>query len=276
MGDQRLLISEPPLQVLPSLATKIGLNEAIVLQQFHYWLQHSNNLKDGHKWVYNSYAGWLKQFPFWGRNTLIRAISNLEKQKILVTGNYNRAGFDKTKWYRINYEAFEGVGKRSTQNGQTNTNRLPETTTRDINTTTTTANPEASKSDSKNQNINQKQKYEDPITLYRENAHPFIPNTLEQLIDWLRDFEKLTGNEDEANGIVSLALHQALDAGTLKMQYIRVILSSWLKAKVSTVEMAKAKNEEHRQQYSKPRSGTTSKKLGFQDNPNFDVSKLPF
>ena len=33
-----LLISEPPLQVLPSLAVKIGLNEAIVLQQIHYWL----------------------------------------------------------------------------------------------------------------------------------------------------------------------------------------------------------------------------------------------
>ena len=33
----KLLINEHPLQVLPSLATKIGLNEAIVLQQIHYW-----------------------------------------------------------------------------------------------------------------------------------------------------------------------------------------------------------------------------------------------
>lgn len=37
MGAQ-LLINEPPLQVLPTLAKTIGLNEAIVLQQVHYWL----------------------------------------------------------------------------------------------------------------------------------------------------------------------------------------------------------------------------------------------
>lgn len=137
-----LLISEPPLQVLPSLAVKIGLNEAIILQQVHYWLLKSNNIRDGYKWVYNSYSEWNKQFPFFSRNTMIRAFNSLEKQGLLITANYNKAGFDKTKWYRIDYEKL--VGKRSTQNGytsnpkwvdgntqneQTNTNRLPENTT---------------------------------------------------------------------------------------------------------------------------------------------------
>jgi len=31
-----LLIQEVPLMVLPTLATKIGLNEAMFLQQLHY------------------------------------------------------------------------------------------------------------------------------------------------------------------------------------------------------------------------------------------------
>ena len=110
-----LLISEPPLQVLPSLAVKIGLNEAIILQQVHYWLLKSNNVRDGYKWVYNSYSEWNKQFPFFSRNTMIRAFNSLEKQGLLITANYNKAGFDKTKWYRIDYEKL--VGKRSTQNG---------------------------------------------------------------------------------------------------------------------------------------------------------------
>lgn len=142
---QNLLISEPPLQVLPSLAVKVGLNEAIVLQQFHYWLQRSTNVRDGYKWVYNSYKEWNKQFPFWGLNTLKRAITSLEKSGYLISGNYNKAGFDKTKWYRINYDLL-GMGQRSTQNGSTmnpewvdgtyqngstNTNRLPENTTID-------------------------------------------------------------------------------------------------------------------------------------------------
>ena len=141
-----LLISEPPLQVLPSLAVKIGLNEAIILQQVHYWLLKSNNVRDGYKWVYNSYSEWNKQFPFFSRNTMIRAFNSLEKQGLLITANYNKAGFDKTKWYRIDYEKL--VGKRSTQNGytsnpkwvdgdtqngQTNTNRLPENTTENNN-----------------------------------------------------------------------------------------------------------------------------------------------
>ncbi|KJW12843.1 conserved phage C-terminal domain-containing protein [Levilactobacillus spicheri] len=138
-----LLISEPPLQVLPSLAVKVGLNEAIVLQQFHYWLQRSNNVRDGHKWIYNSFPNWNKQFPFWGLNTLKRAVTSLEKEGYLITANYNKAGFDKTKWYRIDYTKL-GMGRPSTQNGSTsnpewvdgvaqngstNTNRLPETTT---------------------------------------------------------------------------------------------------------------------------------------------------
>ena len=60
-----LLISEPPLIVLPSLARLVGLNEAIILQQVHYWLQRSSNIKDGHRWVYNSYPNWYKQMPVW-------------------------------------------------------------------------------------------------------------------------------------------------------------------------------------------------------------------
>lgn len=139
-----LLIEEPPLQVLPSLAKSIGLNEAIVLQQIHYWLRKSNNVKDGHKWIYNSMPNWQKQFNFWSLPTVKRVFRSLEKQGLIITANYNKAGFDKTKWYRINYEKLQHVSRRSDQNDPTmvsswtdgsdqndttNTKRLPETTT---------------------------------------------------------------------------------------------------------------------------------------------------
>ena len=139
MGN--LLISEPPLQVLPTLAVRVGLKEAIVLQQFHYWLQRSGNNRDGYKWVYNSYDEWHKQFPFFSKVTLRRTINSLEKQGYLVSGNYNKAGFDKTKWYRIDYQRLNkacdqndhtrcsNCSHAGDQNEQTNTNRLPETTT---------------------------------------------------------------------------------------------------------------------------------------------------
>lgn len=142
-----LLISEPPLQVLPSLAEKVGLNEAIVLQQFHYWLERSNNVQDGYRWIYNSYKKWNEQFPFWSNATLRRTINSLEKQGVLITANYNKAGFDKTKWYRIDYEWLSNASAQNeqrdcsncasgdAQNEQTNTNRLPETTQENNNNT---------------------------------------------------------------------------------------------------------------------------------------------
>lgn len=41
--SSKLLIDEEPLQVLPGLAAVIGLNEALVVQQLHYWLRRSKH-----------------------------------------------------------------------------------------------------------------------------------------------------------------------------------------------------------------------------------------
>lgn len=100
-----LLINEPPLQVLPSLATKVGLNGAIFLQQLHYRLLISTNIRDGEKWVYQSYPEWRdKEFPFWSVDTVKRTITQLEKGGYVIgTSQYNKMKMDKTKWYRINY-----------------------------------------------------------------------------------------------------------------------------------------------------------------------------
>lgn len=76
-----LLIDEQPIMVLPNLATNIGLNEAIVLQQIHYWIGRTNNVRDGNKWIYNSYQNWNKQFPFWSLATLKRTLTSLKKNR---------------------------------------------------------------------------------------------------------------------------------------------------------------------------------------------------
>ncbi|HDZ3365409.1 TPA: replication protein, partial [Staphylococcus aureus] len=99
----KLLIDDYPIQVLPKLAELIGLNEAIVLQQIHYWLNNSKHKYDGKTWIFNSYPKWIEQFPFWSESTIKRTITSLEKQNLLYVGNYNKAGFDRTKWYSINY-----------------------------------------------------------------------------------------------------------------------------------------------------------------------------
>jgi hypothetical protein len=100
-----LLVDEPPLQVLPTLATSLGLREAIVLQQLHYWLQRPGvRRRDGQPWVYNSYEEWQQQFPFWSIATIKRVFSHLERQGIVVSQQYEKKAWNRRKWYTINYQ----------------------------------------------------------------------------------------------------------------------------------------------------------------------------
>ena len=100
----KLLIYDNPIMILPTLAQKIGLNEAVMLQQIHYWLVSSQHEKEGRKWVYNTYKDWQLQMPFWSERTIKRSIKSLEDQGYLLSANYNRLKMDKTKWYSIDYE----------------------------------------------------------------------------------------------------------------------------------------------------------------------------
>lgn len=113
-----LLIDEHPLVVLPSLAKEIGLNEAIMLQQIHFWVSKRKNYKDGEYWVYNSYDSWANQFPFWSRSTIIRILKKLEERELIKVGNYNRLKIDNTKWYTINYGKVTELSKMSTPRSQ--------------------------------------------------------------------------------------------------------------------------------------------------------------
>lgn len=109
----KLLLDERPLQVQASLAKALGsLDQAVILQQLHYWLQRSNLVRENHRWVYNSMADWNKQFPWMKRKTLSDKFKKLEKKGLIITGNYNKAAFDKTKWYRIDYDAFSHLEQR--------------------------------------------------------------------------------------------------------------------------------------------------------------------
>ncbi|HBR33660.1 MAG TPA: hypothetical protein DD734_03435 [Firmicutes bacterium] len=117
----KLLLDEKPLQVLPSLACTIGLNEAIFLQQLHYWLKDSKHLHDGRRWVFNSYEGWQEQFKFWSISTIRRTIKSCIDQGLVVDGNFNKLKQDNTKWYTINYDNVDLVSsdRPPVQNEQT-------------------------------------------------------------------------------------------------------------------------------------------------------------
>ena len=115
-SNSRTLIDKSDIRIAQAkLATEIGLNENIFLQQVHYWLkgneERNHNYKDGRYWVYNSYSDWVKEsFPFWSKSTVKRTVQSLEKQGLIITtSKYNKKEYDKTKWYTINYEKLKEV-----------------------------------------------------------------------------------------------------------------------------------------------------------------------
>jgi len=101
-----MLFNFRPLVINPELATRIGLNEAIVLQQVNYWINDKEQGVNhaGRRWVFNSYESWVKQFPFWSADTVKRAFTSLVKQGCLDVEQLNKSQHDRTNYYTINHD----------------------------------------------------------------------------------------------------------------------------------------------------------------------------
>lgn len=111
--DSKYLINEDPIFFLPSLAVAVGLNEAILLQKIHGWLQCTPKEHIGRNWIYNSYKSWHEQLPFLSESTIKRAMKNLIDLGIIISENFNSNKFDKTLWYSINYEKLNEIVENS-------------------------------------------------------------------------------------------------------------------------------------------------------------------
>jgi len=104
-----LLIDEPPLIVLPSLATLIGLNEAIVVQQVHWNI---NNPRigiehNGRRWYRMKFEEWQEVFQFWSIATIKRAVASAEVRGVLLVAQLGH--FDRDNSYSIDYENLKAL-----------------------------------------------------------------------------------------------------------------------------------------------------------------------
>lgn len=111
----KLLINESPLQVQPSLAMAIGLNEAIFLQQLHYWLGASKFKRNDRVWVYNTYPEWLLQLKYMSLATLKRTIKSLKEQKLILVERFDKAKSNQVNFYAIDYDILAIVEENITQ-----------------------------------------------------------------------------------------------------------------------------------------------------------------
>jgi hypothetical protein len=139
MENDLKLLDEYPMIVQPSLAAALGLSEAIVLQQIHYWLvtlrrsNSKNHYRDGRWWVYNSIRQWqCDNFIWWNPKTVERILKALEDKGLIETDNFNGASYDRTKWYTINYDRLRelvaegGAAAPFAQSGEMDSHNLSE------------------------------------------------------------------------------------------------------------------------------------------------------
>ena len=99
----QLLITESPLIILPSLAKLVGINEAIFLQQVHYWLGKSTTMHKGSRWTYNTVQQWADQLEIFSVATIERVVARLKKAGLLLVEKLNPNKSDRTNFYSINY-----------------------------------------------------------------------------------------------------------------------------------------------------------------------------
>ncbi|NCT19717.1 hypothetical protein GW781_01025 [bacterium] len=100
---QLFVANDPyPLRISTALAIEIGFNESVVLLQLETLISLSNTApRDGLLWTYQSLNDLAKYFPWWGRETINRAIKSLQQKGLIRIANFNQWAQDRTHWYAL-------------------------------------------------------------------------------------------------------------------------------------------------------------------------------
>ena len=110
------------------VAERYGVNAAIIFNNLGFWIEHNRangtNYHDGRYWTYNSIRAFSELFPYLSARQISSALSKLEEDGLIVTGNFNTSAYDRTKWYAFTdygdsiYKKCEmETSKKSNQNG---------------------------------------------------------------------------------------------------------------------------------------------------------------
>lgn len=107
--SHNVLEQRPHLVVSPELACALKNSDAaIALQQIHYWLsKECGKVIDGTRWIYNTYAQWLEQFPWLSEWKLRKIFYRLRELKILKFEQHDRKKWNQRGYYTIDYEELE-------------------------------------------------------------------------------------------------------------------------------------------------------------------------
>lgn len=87
------------------VAKECGVNASLLITNIYFWCEHNKtnniNYHKGRYWTYNSMKAFRQQFPYLTRRQIEVALKKLEDAGLIITGNFNKVAFDRTKWYTV-------------------------------------------------------------------------------------------------------------------------------------------------------------------------------
>ena len=127
------------------VATEYGFAEAVLLENIFFWVEKNKKNKrhfyDGRYWTYNTLDAMAGLFPYLTKSTIHRALKRMAEEGLILKGNYNKSGYDRTVWYSLSDAAepffkeklpYPKMGNGDCQNGTTipdiNTDIKPDNT----------------------------------------------------------------------------------------------------------------------------------------------------
>lgn len=98
------------------IATRYGVNAAILLNNLQYWIEHNKAngkcFHEGRFWTYNSVKAFAQLFPYLSEYQIRTALQKLIDDGVIITGEFNRTNMDRTLWYSITDKGEKILNKR--------------------------------------------------------------------------------------------------------------------------------------------------------------------
>ena len=92
------------------VAKELGIAPAVILNNIYWWIEknkaNEKHFHDGYYWTYNSRKAYVLQFPYLTVRQIEYALKKLIDEGYIITGNYNKASFDRTLWYAITKKGY--------------------------------------------------------------------------------------------------------------------------------------------------------------------------
>lgn len=87
------------------VAKLVGADAAAIFQNIAFWCAknavNGKDMHEGRAWTYNSARAFAELFPWLSADRIRRALKKLEGAGLIVSGCFNKAPYDRTKWYAI-------------------------------------------------------------------------------------------------------------------------------------------------------------------------------